>query len=120
MRMTVAVRRLRYGITDKALIGHVPLGRSYDCPKKHHMNRGRSGLLGIGPPHVTACKAGNGIYITQSTIRSQPLRYEAQLQRPLFNREPIRIQDLAPHRHAFGEFYQRSKIIDAASNKLDI
>ena len=60
MRITVAVRRQRYGITDKALIGHVPR-RSYDCPKKHHMNRGRSGLLGIGPPHVTACKAGNGI-----------------------------------------------------------
>ena len=42
------------------------------------------------------------------------------IQRPLFNYEPLRIQDFAPNRHAFGKFCQRSNIIDVASNKLDI
>ena len=120
MRTTAAVRGRRYGTTDEALFGRVPLGGSYGCPKEHLMNRGRSGLLGIGPPHVTASKRGNGLNFTQSAIRLQPLRHEALLQRPLFNCEPLRIQDFAPHRHAFGKFCQRSNIIDVASNKLDI
>ena len=104
MRVTVAVRSQRYGITDKALIGHVPLGRSYDLPKKHLMSGGRSRPLGIGQLQVAASKGGNGVNFTQSAIRPRPLRHEALLHRPLLNYEPLRIQDFASHRHAFGKF----------------
>jgi hypothetical protein len=84
------------------------------------MNRGRSGLLRIGPPHVTPSKGGNGLNFTHSAIQSQPLRHEVLLRRPFFNREPLRMKDFAPHRYAFGKFCHRSKIIDVRSNKLDI
>ena len=82
MRTTAAVRGRRYGTTDEALFGRVPLGGSYGCPKEHLMNRGRSGLLGIGPPHVTAGKGGSGLNFTQSEIRSQPLRHEPYCRGP--------------------------------------
>ena len=76
-RMTAALRSRRYGTTDDALSGRVPLGGSYGCPEEHLTKQGRSELLGIGPPHVTASELSNGLNYTQSAIRSQPLRHEA-------------------------------------------
>ncbi len=96
MRMTTPVRSRRYGTTDEALFGRVPLGGSYGYSKEHFMNRGRSRLLGVGPPHVTASKGGSSLNFTQSAIRSQPLRHEVLLPRPLFNCEPLRSQVLYP------------------------